>query len=53
MRYGGRRREVCWGVGGGKERCVGRSVGECTDMKRVGKCVGLWVKDVGRRIGEL
>ena len=22
-------REVCWGVGGSKERCVGRVVGEC------------------------
>ena len=24
---GERCREVCWGVGGGKERCVGRDVG--------------------------
>ena len=22
-RYGGRCREVCWGAGGGKKRCVG------------------------------
>ena len=31
-RYGGKCREVCWGVGGGKKRCVGRGVGECTGM---------------------
>ena len=32
-RYGGRCREVCWGVGGGKERCVGRGVRECTGIR--------------------
>ena len=37
---GGRCRKMCWGVGGGKERCVG-------------KCVGVWGKDVGRGMGEM
>ena len=27
-RYGGRCREACWGVGGGKKRCVKRGVRE-------------------------
>ena len=43
----------CCDVGGGKERCVGRGVGECTGMGSVGKCVDLWVKDVGRGMGEV
>ena len=30
-RYG-RCMEVCWGVGGDEERCVGRGVLECTGM---------------------
>ena len=41
---------MCWGVGGGKERCVGRGLGEwgsvlaCGERNGggVGKCVWVW-----------
>ena len=50
--------EVCWGVGGGEGRYVGSGEvwgesGRVYGYGVSGKCVGLWIKDVGRGMWEL
>ena len=45
---------MCWGVGGGKERCVGSGeVWESVWGEWGSVCVGVWEKDVGRGMGEM